>query len=119
MLSESSASRCDLAGLRSPTVHSSDGLLDARESSALDHLPPCVAVKVCPAIVIVPVREPPPFDATRIRTVPDPVPLAPELMEIHDTLLVADHAQWLLVVTPMEKLLSPPALNFALVGAMA
>jgi hypothetical protein len=76
-------------------------------------------VKVCPAIVSVPVRLAPPFDATRIRTVPDPVPLAPELIVIHAALLVAVHAQWLLVVTEMEKLLSPPSPKVLVAGEMA
>jgi hypothetical protein len=75
-------------------------------------------VKVCPAIVTVPVRLAPLFDATRIRTVPDPVPLAPELIVIHAALLVAVHAQWLLVVTAMGKLLSPLSLKVLAVGEM-
>lgn len=70
-------------------------------------------------MVTVPVRVAAPlFDATRIRTFPDPVPLAPELIVIHEALLVADQVQWLLVVTAMEKLLSPPAPKFAAVGEM-
>jgi hypothetical protein len=47
----------------------------------------------------VPVREPPVFAATRYRTVPSPVPDAPEVIVIHDTLLVAVHVHPLVVST--------------------
>jgi hypothetical protein len=51
-----------------------------------------VIVTVCPATVSVPVRDPPSLDATLIVTVPEPVPLVRPVSEIHDVLLLADHA---------------------------
>jgi hypothetical protein len=59
----------------------------------------CVTVSVLPAMVRVPVRAPPTFGATRYRTVPSPVPDAPDVIVIHDALLTADHEQPLLVET--------------------
>jgi hypothetical protein len=49
-------------------------------------------VTVWPAIVIVPDRDGPVVDAAVNVTVPDPLPLAPDAMAIHDALLVALHA---------------------------
>ena len=60
----------------------------------MQELPASVTVNVLPAIVIVPVRE---LDvvlgATVNATLPAPLPLAPEVMEIHDAPLVEVHAQ--------------------------
>ena len=51
-------------------------------------------MKVCPAIVSVPVRaEEDPFAATLIATVPSPAPLAPPVMVSHGAWLAAVHAQ--------------------------
>jgi hypothetical protein len=58
------------------------------------------------------------FFATWNCTAPMPVPLAPDMMVIHELLLVAVHAQLLLVTTATEP--PPPlSLNDWLVGAMA
>ena len=52
-----------------------------------------MTVKVRPAIVRVPVRGTfPDKDATRNLTVPSPLPLAPDRMVNHPSLLVAVHA---------------------------
>jgi hypothetical protein len=59
----------------------------------------CVTVNVCPATVIVPVRDAPVFAAMLNPTVPVPVPLAPDVTVIHGALLVAFHVQVLAVVT--------------------
>jgi len=45
------------------------------------------------AIVAVPVRAAPVFATTLKPTGPFPVPLAPDVMAIHESLLVAVHAQ--------------------------
>ena len=57
-------------------------------------------VSVRPAIVSVPVRELVlVLAAIEYATVPEPVPLAPDVIVIHDTLLDAVHAHPLVVVT--------------------
>jgi hypothetical protein len=77
-----------------------------------------VTEKVCPAIVIVPVRCAPLFAATATFTVPLPVPLAPLLMVSHDALVVAFHAHVLPVVT-LTLAASPPAGELRVVGEIA
>ena len=52
-----------------------------------------MTVNVCPATVSVPLRAEPLFDATVNPTVPEPLPLAADVMVIHDTPLVAVQAQ--------------------------
>jgi hypothetical protein len=47
----------------------------------------------------VPVRTSPVFAVALTATVPSPVPLAPEVIESHDTLLVADHVHSSVVMT--------------------
>ena len=56
-------------------------------------------MNVCPATVIVPVRCGPVVAATENCTTPEPEPLAPAVMVIHESLLVAVHAQPVTVVT--------------------
>jgi hypothetical protein len=69
--------------------------------------PAWVTVKVWPPTVIVPVRVlVPGFAATRYETWPLPVPLAPAVTVIHETLLDAVHAQPLPAVTVMVPLTS-------------
>jgi hypothetical protein len=78
----------------------------------------CVTLNVCPPIDSVPSRVPPGFAATLNATEPFPVPLAPDVMVIHETLLLAVHAQPLAVVTLTEP--EPPAAGTVwLVGEMA
>jgi hypothetical protein len=68
----------------------------------------CATVKVCPAIVAVPVRVVVAGLAATVRaTVPLPVPLAPLATVIHDAPLEAVHPQPLPAVT--ETLADPPA----------
>lgn len=73
----------------------------------MQELPACVTVNALPAIVSVPVRE---LDvvlgATVKPTLPGPLPLAPEVIEIHDAPLVAVHPQPAGDVTAMLAL--PP-----------
>jgi hypothetical protein len=65
-------------------------------------------VNVLPAIVSVPVRElVVVFESTVYPTFPDPVPLAPDVIEIHSALLTALHAQPAGIVTATAPL--PPA----------
>ena len=61
--------------------------------------PAWVTVNDKPAIVSVPVREPPGFAPTLKPTEPFPVPLAPDVTVIHIALLVAVHVQLPAVVT--------------------
>ena len=56
-------------------------------------------MNVCPAMVKVPVRGAPEFDATMKFTVPPLVPDAPPEIVIHGTLLTAVHVQPLAVIT--------------------
>lgn len=61
---------------------------------------PWLTVNVCPAIVTVPVlAEVAVLAAMLYATVPDPVPLAPEVTVIHGTPLTAVHAHSAVVVT--------------------
>jgi hypothetical protein len=61
--------------------------------------PAWVTVNDKPAIVSVPVREPPALAATLKPTEPFPVPLPPDVMVIHVALLVAVQVQLPGVVT--------------------
>ena len=95
----------------------SAGTLAEGAASTTEQPLPCVSVKVCPAMVIVPGRAPPEVDAAVYCTVPLPVPLAPDVMVIHEALLVAVHAQPLPPVT--ATLPDPPdAPTLALPGAI-
>ena len=66
-----------------------------------------MTVNVLPATLIVADRDVPLFALTENDTVPWPVPLAPDVIEIHDASFVAVHAQPLPVVTVMVPL--PPS----------
>jgi hypothetical protein len=79
----------------------------------------CVTVKVCPAIVSVPLRNTPGFAVTVKLTVPLPVPEAPDAMLIQLTLATAVHEQALPpVVTAVEP--DPPlAATVWVAGAIA
>jgi hypothetical protein len=77
----------------------------------------CGAVKVCPATVIVPVRDALWLAATVNCTVPLPLPLAPAVMVIQASLLTAVQTQPAPAVTLTE--LDPPlAVKVWLVGLM-
>jgi hypothetical protein len=75
----------------------------------------CDTVNVCPAIVMVPLRESLAFADTTYATLPLPVPDPPELTEIHGALLAALHAQPVVVETVTVPVL-PPVGALALVG---
>jgi len=60
-------------------------------------------------MVSVPDRAAPLLAATAIVTAPLPLPLAPDAIEIHDTLLVAVHGHPDAVVTETEVPVDPPA----------
>ena len=68
-----------------------------------------MTVTVWPAIVSVPERAGPLLAATAIVTVPLPLPLAPEAIEIQETLLAAVHAHALELVTDTEVPVEPAA----------
>jgi len=53
----------------------------------------CVTVNVWPATVSVPARCAPLFAAMLYPTTPFPLPVAPDVTEIHGALLAAVHAQ--------------------------
>jgi hypothetical protein len=77
-----------------------------------------VTVKVCPAIVNVPVRcEIVVFAATLYGTLPFPVPLVAPVSVIHAAFVVADHVQPLPTVT-VTLPVAPPEAADTLVGAM-
>ena len=78
----------------------------------------CVIVWVRPAMVTVPVRDPPLLAAMRNATEPLPLPCAPDVMVIQDALLFAVHVHPLSVETAT---LAVPALalTFWLSGAIA
>jgi len=67
---------------------------------ALCVVPDCVTVKVCPAIVSVPVRLAPLFGAAEKLTDPFPVPAAPELIVSQLAWLEAAHAHPEAALTP-------------------
>jgi hypothetical protein len=76
----------------------------------------CVTVNVCPAMVSVPVRASPSFDATLNVTDPLPVPDAPLVIVIQSTLDAAVHEQVAPVVTDTVPVLPPSDPTDALVG---
>ena len=80
------------------------------------HPAACVMVTAWPATVSTPERDcEVAFVATEYDTVPDPVPLAPDVIDIQDTALEAFHVQPAAVVT--ETLPVPPAVAaLAVVG---
>src|SRR5262245_21104935 len=79
----------------------------------------CDTVKVCPAIVSVPMRAPPAFAATVKTTVPFPLRVELSVTVIHWALLAAVHVQPDVVVTVTGPPF-PPALSMVwLVGVMA
>ena len=82
--------------------------------------PGCVTLKLCPAIVSVPVRGLVLLLAAALNaTVPLPLPLAPPVTVSHDVLLLTPvHAHPAGDVTPVEPV-PPPAGTEPLVGAIA
>jgi hypothetical protein len=77
------------------------------------HVPDCVTVNVCPAIITDPVRSAAPLlAATLMVAVPLPVPRLPEGTVIHEAPLVAVHAQPLPAVMP--TVIVSPAVTTAL-----
>ena len=75
-------------------------LADVGDSVGAHAAPACVTETVDPAIVSVPVRlVVPVFAATANATVPEPDPDAPDVIVIHDALLIAVHAQPAATVT--------------------
>jgi hypothetical protein len=69
----------------------------------------CVSVTVVDATLTVPVRaRPPPFDATLKVAVPLPLPLAPDVIVIHDALLWAVQAHPLGADTDTDPPVLPP-----------
>ena len=95
-----------------PAVFGTLTLVDDRE-----YVQPsaCVTVKICPAMVTVPVRAVPELAAMLSVTVPLPVPLLPLVMVIHGALLVAVQPQAAPVVT-LTLAGPPPAGALKLVG---
>ena len=81
-------------------------------------LAPCDTVNVRLATVKVPVLAEPVFAATLNVTVPLPVPLAPELIVIHDAPLVAVHGHPPAAETVMGVPAPPAAATVWLVGEM-
>ena len=75
----------------------------------------CDTVNVCPAIIMVPLREPLALADTTYATLPLPVPDPPDLTEIQVALLSARHAQPVVVETVTVPVL-PPVGALALVG---
>jgi hypothetical protein len=75
-------------------------------------------VNCCPAIVTVPALVVPVDAATLSVTAPFPLPLAPALTVIHDTLLAAVQAQPAPAVT-LTVVVPPPASTVADAGVMA
>ena len=82
--------------------------------------PAWVTVKVCPPIVIVPVRDVVPvLAATLYATVPLPLPVAPLVIVIHDALLVAVQLQLAPLVTPTVPVVAADDVRFDAVGEIA
>jgi hypothetical protein len=109
-------------GVPAPAVAGTDWLVGAivyeHEGGGGGAGAACETVKVCPAMVIVPVRAPPEFAATLNSTVPFPLPLAPDVTVTQEALLVAVHAQLLVVETATVLPALPAAAIDWLVGAM-
>jgi hypothetical protein len=96
-----------------PDWKSSDGGAMANVQGA----GPCAIVKVCPAIVAVPVLAAPPFCATARRTGPVPLPEAPDSIVIQGAWLAETHAHEAPAVTVTIDV--PPAADIAsLAGAI-
>jgi len=77
--------------------------------------PSCVTVNVRPAIVSVPVRaDVVVFAATEYPTEPEPLPLAPDVIEIHEAELEAVQLHDAAVVTATEPVVAPAATDVAL-----
>jgi hypothetical protein len=74
-----------------------------------------VTVKVCPAIVTVPVRAAPALAATENVIDPLPLPVVPEITVIHGTLLAAVHAHPAAALTETGVPPPPTAAMFWLV----
>jgi hypothetical protein len=68
------------------------------------------------ATVSVPVRAAPVFAVALVDTVPLPVPLAPAVIDNHDTLLAAVHVHPAAVVTVTGPAAPPPATTDRVVG---
>ena len=68
------------------------------------------------ATVTVPLRAPPVFAAAVIVTVPSPRPVAPEVIESHDVLLLAVHGHPFAVMIEIGLAAPPPASTFNEVG---
>ena len=79
----------------------------------------CVTVNAMPAIVSVPFLATPLLEATLKLTLPDPVPEAPEVMEIHCALLDAVQPQADVVATPTWLPVLAAAATDRLVGLSA
>jgi hypothetical protein len=79
-------------------------------------MPAWFTVTVWFATVSVPVRAAAVFTAALIDTVPFPLPLAPAVIDNHDTLLVAVHAQPAVAVTVTGLVAPPPATAERVVG---
>jgi hypothetical protein len=76
----------------------------------------CVTVKVVPAIVNVPVRNAVPvFGATVNATLPDPEPVVPAIMVIHDVVVLDSQSHPTPALTRLMPVPPPPA-NVWLVG---
>jgi len=76
-------------------------------------------VTVRPAIVTVPLRVPPGFDAIVSTTLPSPVPDAPDLIVMNDELLTAVHAQVVALAPTLIVSVSPPPFALTLVAPTA
>ena len=80
--------------------------------------PACVTVKVWPPAVMVPVLVAPPvFCATEYPTLPLPVPLLPDVIVIHESVVTAVQEQPVMEVSAMVPV-PPVEVNELLVGAM-
>jgi hypothetical protein len=79
----------------------------------------CETVNVWRAIVSVPVRGVVPLSVAVNSTEPLPVPLAPDVIVSHGTLLVAVHGQRSVAVTVTGPPGPPPAASVRLVGLIA
>jgi hypothetical protein len=90
-------------------------------SGLMEYEQPAVwfTVSVWPAIVSVPARAAPPLAPTVNPTEPFPLPVAPDVTEIHPALLVDVHMHPAAVVTLTEGPAPPPAATDAFTGLMA
>jgi hypothetical protein len=87
-------------GLPAPAVAATDSLVGAIVNAHPDDdAPAWLIVTASPATVSVPVRAPPLLAATLKPTAPLPLPLAPDVMVIHESLLPAVQVQPLVVET--------------------